>query len=86
MKSTYLFGLLTFAASMLLMVIFPSVIVVNLCAALSGFGTAVANTIPGTLITKYHGSPELYLGSESESKGYIQGMYVYLHCMSHLNN
>ena len=68
MKATYLFGLLTFATSILFMVLFPSVIIINLCAALSGFGTAVANTIPGTLITKYHASPELYLGDEKSTK------------------
>ena len=85
MKATYLFGLLTFATSMLLMIIFPSVIIINLCSALSGFGTSVANTIPGTLITKYHASPELYLGNEKETKGYIQGMYIYPQYISYKN-
>jgi len=85
MKATYLFGLLTFATAMLLMIIFPSVIVINLCSALSGFGTSVANTIPGTLITKYHASPELYLGSEKETKGYIQGIFEYTQYISHIN-
>ena len=69
MKATYLFGLLTFAISMFLLVVFPSDISVNLCGALSGFGTAVANTIPGTLVTKYNTCPELYLSTPRKTKG-----------------
>ena len=67
MRATYLFGLLTFALAMLLTLIFPFVTIVNISAALSGFGTAVANTIPGTLITKYHAFPELYLSNANKT-------------------
>ena len=74
MKATYLFGLLTFAISMCLLVAFPYTLSVNLCGALSGFGTAVANTIPGTLVTKYNTCPELYLSSPRKGKGSIHGM------------
>ena len=74
MKVTYLFGLLTFAISMCLLVAFPCTLSVNLCGALSGFGTAVANTIPGTLVTKYNTCPELYLSSPRKGKGSIHGM------------
>ena len=73
-KATYLFGLLTFAVSMMFMVMFPTVIIVNLCAALSGFGTAVANTIPGTLVTKYHASPESFLNCQKQTIGSTQGV------------
>jgi len=71
MKATYLFGLLTFAISMFLLVAFPLDISVNLCGALSGFGTAVANTIPGTLVTKYNTCPELYLSTPRKTKGSV---------------
>ena len=74
MKKTYLFGLLTFAISMFLLVAFPSDISVNLCGALSGFGTAVANTIPGTLVTKYNTCPELYLSTPRKNKGLVLGI------------
>lgn len=74
MKATYLFGLLTFAVSMLLIVISPSVLMVNICAAWSGIGTAVANTIPGTLITKYHTNPEVYLNRQKYMNRSVQGM------------
>ena len=74
MKATYLFGLLTFSISMCLLVVFPYTLSVNLCGALSGFGTAVANTIPGTLVTKYNTCPELYLSSPRKGKGSIHGM------------
>ena len=50
LKSLYLFGLITFGTSMLITVLFPSVIVLNVCAAFSGVGSAVATTIPGTLV------------------------------------
>ena len=73
MKATYLFGLLTFAISMCLLVVFPFTLSVNLCGALSGFGTAVANTIPGTLVTKYNTCPELYLCSPRKGKGSVHG-------------
>ena len=73
MRATYIFGLVTFAVSMLVMVIFPNVLMVNLCAALSGFGTAVANTIPGTLVTKYHQSPERFLNLQKQRTGTNQG-------------
>jgi hypothetical protein len=51
LKTLYLFGLITFGLSMLITVIFPSVIVLNVCAAFSGVGFAVATTIPGTLVS-----------------------------------
>ena len=50
LKSLYLFGLITFGLSMLITVVFPSVIVLNVCAAFSGIGFSVATTIPGTLV------------------------------------
>ena len=86
MKVTYLFGLLTFAISMCLLVAFPCTLSVNLCGALSGFGTAVANTIPGTLVTKYNTCPELYLSSPRKGKGSIHGMkYVIFIILLHFN-
>ncbi len=60
LKTTYIFGLTMFGISMLFTVIFPSVVVLNVCAAFSGLGFAVATTIPCTLITKYHDQPEVY--------------------------
>ena len=60
LKATYIFGLFTFGLSMLFTVLFPSVVVLNICAAFSGVGFAVATTIPCTLITKYHEQPEIF--------------------------
>lgn len=59
-KTTYIFGLVIFGISMLFTVTFPSVVVLNVCAAFSGLGFAVATTIPGTLITRYHDHPEIF--------------------------
>ena len=75
-KATYLFGLLTFAVSMLFMVLFPTVMIVNLCASLSGFGTAVANTIPGTLVTKYHANPDSFINRQKQTIAPRQGIYI----------
>ena len=60
LKATYIFGLTLFGISMLFTVMFPSVVVLNVCAAFSGLGFAVATTIPCTLITKYHEQPEVF--------------------------
>ena len=60
LKATYIFGLTLFGLSMLFTVMFPSVVVLNVCAAFSGLGFAVATTIPCTLITKYHEQPEVF--------------------------
>ena len=60
LKNTYIFGLAIFGLSMGLTVVFPSVIVLNICAAFSGLGFAVATTIPCTLITRYHEQPEVF--------------------------
>ena len=59
-KVLYISGLTLFGVSMLFTVIFPSVVVLNVCAAFSGLGFAVATTIPCTLITKYHEQPEIF--------------------------
>ena len=69
LKATYIFGLFTFGLSMLFTVLFPSVVVLNICAAFSGVGFAVATTIPCTLITKYHEQPEIFL-TEGEKEYY----------------
>jgi len=47
LKLVYLFGVTVFGLSMVFTVLFPSVIVLNVCAAFSGVGFAVATTIPG---------------------------------------
>ena len=49
-----------FGLSMAFTVAFPTVIVLNICAAFSGLGFAVATTIPCTLITRYHEQPEVF--------------------------
>lgn len=54
LKFVYMFGLLTFGLSMLLTVLYPNVIVLNICAAISGLGFSVTTTVPYTLITLYH--------------------------------
>ena len=59
-KVLYISGLALFGVSMFFTVIFPSVVVLNVCAAFSGLGFAVATTIPCTLITKYHEQPEIF--------------------------
>ncbi len=56
----YIFCLAMFGFSMLFTVMFPSVVVLNICAAFSGLGFAVATTIPCTLLTKYHEHPEVF--------------------------
>ena len=48
-------------------VAFPSVVVLNICAAFSGLGFAVATTIPCTLLTKYHDQPEIYFRDTREA-------------------
>ena len=60
LKTTYIFGLAMFGLSMFFTVIFPSVVILNICAAFSGLGFAVATTIPCTLLTKYHEQPEIF--------------------------
>jgi len=60
LKTTYVFGLAMFGLSMLFTVMFPSVVVLNICAAFSGLGFAVATTVPCTLLTKYHEQPDVF--------------------------
>ncbi len=52
LKVVYLFGVVVFGLSMTFTVLFPSVIILNVCAAISGVGFAVVTTIPGTLVKK----------------------------------
>ena len=61
-----MFGLLTFALSMLLTALIPNVTVLNICAALSGIGFAVITTIPNTLVTLYHRHPETFFYDRKE--------------------
>merc|ERR1719483_1158391 len=49
-----------FGLSMFFTVVFPSVVVLNICATFSGLGFAVATTIPCTLLTRYHQQPDLF--------------------------
>lgn len=60
LKTTYVFGLAMFGLSMFFTVVFPSVVVLNVCAAFSGLGFAVATTIPCTLLTRYHEQPHVF--------------------------
>ena len=60
LKTTYIFGLAMFGLSMFFTVVFPSVVVLNICAAFSGLGFAVATTIPCSLLTRYHQQPDLF--------------------------
>ena len=76
LKNTYIFGLAIFGLSMGFTVVFPSVIVLNICAAFSGLGFAVATTIPCTLITRYHEQPEIFFRDTRslESKDHHSGV------------
>ena len=56
-KVVYLFGITTFGIAMTLTVLFPTVIILNVCAAISGVGFAVATTIPGTLVSNPYSKP-----------------------------
>ena len=60
LRNTYLTGLITFGFSMTFTVAFPNVVVLNVCAAISGLGFAVITTIPNTLVTMYHNHPEVF--------------------------
>jgi MFS family permease len=74
LKNTYIFGLSMFGVSMFFTVIFPSVVVLNICAAFSGLGFAVATTIPCTLITRYHEQPELFFRDTRNSGDFSAGI------------
>ena len=66
MKNTYVYGLISFGISMLFTAIFPNVIVLNICAAISGLGYAAINTIPNSLITAYHARPGFYYSNDDD--------------------
>lgn len=76
LRATYLIGLLVFATSMLLTVIYPSVIVINVCAALSGLGTAVVMNIPASLITIYQKNPDDFYPDAKQLNGVGYNMAI----------
>ena len=81
LKTTYIFGLAMFGLSMFFTVVFPSVVVLNICAAFSGLGFAVATTIPCSLLTRYHQQPDLFfrdtrpIGAFTGKNLWIRGLF-----------
>ncbi|XP_059488370.1 solute carrier family 45 member 3-like [Neocloeon triangulifer] len=60
LKSTYRFGLASFAACMMATLVVRNIWLLNVCAAFSGIGFAVMTSIPSALVTEYHADQQAY--------------------------
>ena len=75
LRSTYLFGLVTFALSMLFTVLYPNVVMLNICAAVSGIGFTVITTVPNTLVSLYHSQRDVYFRRVVSTTIAIKSLY-----------
>ena len=61
LRATYMLGMISFTASMFIMVMSRSLIIVNLIASLTGLGYATLTTIPFMLVNTYHAGSDVRL-------------------------
>ena len=76
LKMSYVIRLSAFGLSMMISVLFPNVYVVNVCNAVSGLGTAVATSVPSTLVTMYQSDPDVFYPDVSCRKGTAYNMSI----------